>query len=47
MITHRKGLSIVKEIIQAHNETIDVISTEGAGSEFVFSLPMIEDNAMN
>ena len=41
------GLSIVKEIIQAHNETIDVISTEGAGSEFVFSLPMIEEDAMN
>lgn len=32
------GLSIVKEIIMAHNETIDVISTEGAGTEFVFSL---------
>lgn len=32
------GLAIVKEIIQAHNETIDVISTEGAGTEFVFSL---------
>ncbi len=32
------GLSIVKEIIIAHNETIDVISTEGAGCEFVFSI---------
>lgn len=32
------GLSIVKEIIQAHNETIDVISTEGAGTEFIFSM---------
>lgn len=32
------GLSIVKEIIMAHNETIDVISTEGVGTEFVFSL---------
>ena len=32
------GLSIVKEIIMAHNETIDVISTEGAGCEFVFSI---------
>lgn len=38
------GLSIVREIIQAHNETIDVISTEGAGSEFVFSLPMLEED---
>ncbi len=37
------GLSIVREIIQAHNETIDVISTEGVGSEFVFSLPMSEE----
>lgn len=33
------GLAIVKEIIQAHGENIDVISTEGVGSEFVFSLP--------
>lgn len=33
------GLSIVKEIIQAHGENIDVISTEGVGTEFVFSLP--------
>lgn len=33
------GLAIVKEIVQAHGENIDVISTEGVGSEFVFSLP--------
>lgn len=33
------GLAIVKEIIQAHGENIDVISTEGVGTEFVFSLP--------
>ncbi len=32
------GLAIVKEIIMAHNEHIDVISTEGVGTEFVFSL---------
>lgn len=32
------GLSITKEIIQAHGEHINVISTEGAGTEFVFSL---------
>lgn len=32
------GLAITKEIIQSHNENIDVISTEGAGTEFVFSL---------
>lgn len=33
------GLSIVKEIINAHKTTIDVISTEGTGTEFIFSLP--------
>lgn len=33
------GLAIVKEIIQTHNEHINVISTEGVGTEFTFSLP--------
>ncbi len=33
------GLAIVKEIIQAHGENIDVVSTEGVGSEFIFSCP--------
>ena len=32
------GLAIVKEIINAHNQNINVISTEGAGTEFIFSL---------
>lgn len=32
------GLSITKEIIQAHGENIDVISTEGVGTEFIFTL---------
>jgi signal transduction histidine kinase len=32
------GLTISKEIIQAHNENINVISTEGVGTEFIFSL---------
>lgn len=32
------GLAIVKEIIQAHGENINVISTEGVGTEFIFSL---------
>ena len=36
------GLSITKEIINAHNENIDVISTEGVGSEFTFSLSLAE-----
>ncbi|MDK2966821.1 MULTISPECIES: HAMP domain-containing sensor histidine kinase [Lacrimispora] len=33
------GLAIVREIIQSHGENIDVVSTEGVGSEFIFSLP--------
>ena len=33
------GLAIVKEIVQAHEEHINVISTEGVGTEFTFSLP--------
>ena len=33
------GLAIVKEALQAHNENINVISTEGVGTEFIFSLP--------
>jgi signal transduction histidine kinase len=32
------GLSIVKEIIQAHGEEINVVSTENAGTEFIFTL---------
>lgn len=34
------GLSIVKEIVQAHGENITCISTEGVGTEFIFSLPL-------
>lgn len=33
------GLAIVKEAIQAHGENITVVSTEGVGTEFSFSLP--------
>lgn len=36
------GLSITKEIITAHNENINVISTEGVGTEFIFTLPRTE-----
>lgn len=36
------GLSIVKEIMTAHGENISVISTEGVGTEFIFSLPRVE-----
>ncbi len=32
------GLSIVREIIIAHKQNINVISTEGVGSEFIFTL---------
>lgn len=34
------GLSIVKEAISAHGESIQVLSTEGVGTEFLFSLPL-------
>ena len=37
-------LSITKEIIQSHNENINVISTPGVGSEFIFSLPLSDKN---
>ncbi len=36
------GLSITKEIIQSHGENINVISTEGEGTEFIFSLPVAD-----
>lgn len=32
------GLAIVKEAVQAHGENINVVSTEGVGTEFIFSL---------
>ena len=32
------GLAIVREIIHAHHENINVISTEGVGTEFIFTL---------
>ena len=37
------GLPITKEIITAHNENINVISTEGVGTEFIFSLQQAEN----
>lgn len=37
------GLSITKEIINNHDENINVISTEGVGTEFVFTLQRPED----
>ena len=38
------GLSIVKEIINAHDENITVASTVDVGTEFIFTLPMSEGN---
>ena len=32
------GLSIVKEIIRTHGQNINVVSTEGVGTEFIFTL---------
>ena len=37
------GLSIVKEIISAHGENIDVVSTVKVGTTFTFSLPQSEE----
>ena len=38
------GLAITKEIIKAHDENINVISTEGVGTEFIFSLPIYDED---
>lgn len=37
------GLSITKEIIHSHEENINVISTEGVGTEFIFTLPLSQE----
>ncbi len=37
------GLAITREIIRSHDENINVISTEGEGSEFIFTLPVADD----
>lgn len=38
------GLSIVKEIIHSHGENINVVSTEGVGTEFIFTLAKVDDD---
>lgn len=38
------GLAIVKEIIQAHGENINCISTEGVGTEFIFTLSLTKEH---
>lgn len=35
------GLAITREIVKAHGENINVVSTEGVGSEFTFSLSKV------
>lgn len=37
------GLAIVKEIINSHDQNINVISTEGVGTEFIFTLERARD----
>ncbi len=41
------GLSIVKHIIEAHNQKIFVESTKGIGSEFSFTLQRSKENLVN
>ena len=36
------GLAITKEIIHSHGENINVVSTEGVGTEFTFTLPIVD-----
>ncbi len=38
------GLSIVKEIVTSHGEHINAISTEGVGTEFIFTLPRVPES---
>lgn len=41
------GLAIVKHIIEAHDQTINVRSTEGLGSTFGFTLKKAKENLIN
>jgi two-component system phosphate regulon sensor histidine kinase PhoR len=41
------GLAIVKHIIEAHDQTINVRSTEGLGSTFGFTLKKVKDIRIN
>ena len=37
------GLAIVKHIVEAHNQKVNVLSTDGAGSVFSFTLNKAEE----
>ena len=38
------GLAIAKKILDLHNSTLDLISKENTGSEFIFYLPFYQNN---
>ncbi|MCH7823605.1 MAG: hypothetical protein IH849_02285 [Acidobacteria bacterium] len=38
------GLSLVKQVVEAHGGSIDVVSTPGAGSTFMVQLPVADDS---
>ena len=38
------GLAIAKEIVEAHDGTIEIKSKEGSGTEVVITLPLPKEN---
>ncbi len=38
------GLSLVKQVVEAHGGSVDVVSTPGAGSTFMVQLPVANDS---